>query len=53
MKNKEFIIELLLIVLQMDIRLQFCSFYKVGGVFIHSEKKCERCQVLYLLDLYQ
>ena len=50
MEQKEFIIKMLPIVLQLDRRLQVHSFEMVDKVFTHTNK-CPRCAALFILGI--
>lgn len=52
MNQKEFIIKMIPLVMQIDIRLQVHNLYEVeADNFGHSINKCSRCQALYILGI--
>lgn len=49
MEQKQFIIQMLPIVMQSDPRLAYCTFREVDKVLTHSIKTCPRCQAMWIL----
>lgn len=52
MEQKEFIRQMLPLLINQDFRLQIHSFYEVDGIFNHTNK-CPRCCAFYILGLEQ
>lgn len=52
MEQREFIINMLPVVMQFDRRLQVHSLYEVeADKFGHSINKCPKCQALHILGI--
>lgn len=49
MEQKQFIIQMLPIVMQSDPRLAYCTFREVDKILTHSIKTCPRCQAIWIL----
>lgn len=48
---KEFIIQMLPVVMSLDIRLQVHSYKEVDGIWTHVDKSCPLCCSNYILEL--
>ena len=45
------IINGLIILLNADIRLAYCTLYKVNGIWSHNDKRCPKCVAIALIKL--
>lgn len=43
---------LLQIMLQVEKKLQYCTFYQINEIWEHLDKRCPKCVAIQIVELY-